>query len=132
MVEDAGEGRLGQILAVVGVRNEVAPSRADALAAAGGLVCHARDDLDEEVVRLLSVPLLFLVPRAITSQPGDRQRRKIRGSIHGDGQREGTEELPRVKRQLASEGLGRRRKRWKRKHEAVRIYIYGLYLGHTV
>ena len=66
LVEYAGEGRPGQLLAVVGVGDEVAPPPGDALAAAGGLVGHERDDLDQEVVREighgapLDVPLLLL------------------------------------------------------------------------
>ena len=50
VVEEAGKGRPAQLLAVVGVGDEVAPARGDALAAAGRPERHARDDLDEEVV----------------------------------------------------------------------------------
>lgn len=49
-VEEAGEG-LGQPLAVVGVGDEAAPRRRDALEAADRLDGHTREDVDVETVR---------------------------------------------------------------------------------
>ena len=49
-VEEVGEGRAGQLFAVVRVGDYVAPSPADALAVTGGFEGHPRDDLNEEVI----------------------------------------------------------------------------------
>ena len=48
-VEDAGEG-LGQLLAVGGVGDEVAPGRGDALEAVDGPGGEAGEDLEDEVI----------------------------------------------------------------------------------